>query len=62
MEKSKAYVKLRIKLVREKVNSAHILLERGQYRDAISRAYYCIYYAAKALLKEMRQLIQNTRS
>ncbi|AEA46565.1 HEPN domain-containing protein [Archaeoglobus veneficus] len=33
-----------------KLNSAKILFENRIYDDAISRAYYCMYYAAKALL------------
>lgn len=46
----KEYVKLRLKLARNKITAAKILLENHQYRDTVSRAYYAIYYAAKALL------------
>jgi uncharacterized protein (UPF0332 family) len=34
-----------------KLNSARILFENEIYDDAVSRAYYCMYYAAKALLR-----------
>jgi len=34
----------------EKLHSARSLLEKGHYGDAISRAYYCMYYASRALL------------
>ncbi len=33
-----------------KLNSAKVLFEKGIYDDAISRAYYSMFYAAKALL------------
>jgi uncharacterized protein (UPF0332 family) len=33
-----------------KLNSAKILLENRIYDDAISRAYYCMYYATKSIL------------
>jgi hypothetical protein len=35
---------------KDKLKSAHILLKNGQYNDAISRGYYSMYHAAKALL------------
>ncbi len=34
----------------EALRSARILLEHGQWADAISRAYYAMVYAARALL------------
>jgi len=33
-----------------KLNAAKKLLELGEYEDAVSRAYYCIFHAAKAAL------------
>ncbi len=30
-----------------------LLLEKGYYKDAVSRAYYCMYNAARALLLTM---------
>ncbi len=43
-------VDLLIEKAESKLNSARILFEKGIYDDAISRAYYCMYYAAKAIL------------
>ena len=34
----------------EKLKSAGSLLQKEHYGDAISRAYYCMYYASRALL------------
>jgi uncharacterized protein (UPF0332 family) len=49
-QKQKEYVTLRLRLSKEKIESAEMLLNNAMHRDAISRAYYSIYYAAKALL------------
>ena len=40
------YVKLRLKLARGKLRVARLLHKNEEYRDAISRTYYSIYYAA----------------
>lgn len=34
----------------EKLDSAKLLLQNGFFKDAVSRAYYCMYNAARALL------------
>ncbi len=34
----------------EKLDSAKLLLQNGYFKDAVSRAYYCMYNAARALL------------
>lgn len=34
----------------EKLDSAKLLLENEYFKDAVSRAYYCMYNAARALL------------
>ncbi|MCD6500550.1 HEPN domain-containing protein [bacterium] len=39
-----------LKLARDRIRSAEILLREGKYRDAISRAYYAFFDAASALL------------
>ena len=44
------FVKLRLTLAKEKIKAAQTLVDSGSYRDAVSRAYYAIYYAAKAFL------------
>jgi uncharacterized protein (UPF0332 family) len=36
----------------EKLEVAKSLLENGFYSDAVSRAYYAMFYAARALLSE----------
>ena len=46
----KEYIKLRIKLAKEKLRVAKLLFENGEYRDVISRAYYSIFYVTKAFL------------
>ncbi len=35
----------------ESLEAARVILENGFYRDAISRAYYAMFYAASALLR-----------
>lgn len=42
---------LLIEKAESKLNSARILFEKDIYDDAVSRAYYCMYYAAKAILR-----------
>ena len=39
-----------ISLAEEKLGAAEHLFKGGFYRDAVSRAYYCMYHLAKALL------------
>lgn len=39
-----------MKKAEEKLRAAEYLLEGGYYSDAISRAYYAMYFAARALL------------
>ena len=43
-------IKLHLKFAEEELASANALFELGYYRDAISRAYYSMFHAAKALL------------
>jgi len=44
-------VRILLKDAHESLEAARILLEKGFYRDAISRAYYAMFYAASALLR-----------
>ncbi|WP_240922723.1 HEPN domain-containing protein [Thermococcus sp. Bubb.Bath] len=44
-------VKLLLSNAHGSLNAAEILLEQGFYRDAMSRAYYAMFYAASALLR-----------
>ncbi|BAA30401.1 HEPN domain-containing protein [Pyrococcus horikoshii] len=43
-------VEKHIKITEEELSSAYLLLENGKLRDSISRAYYSMFHAAKALL------------
>jgi len=43
-------IELHLKLAEEELSSAFLLLENNKLRDAISRAYYSMFHAAKALL------------
>lgn len=44
-------VEILIRKAESKLNTAKILFEEEIYEDAISRAYYSMYYATKALLR-----------
>ena len=44
-------VRILLKDARESLEAARILLEKGFYRDAISRAHYAMFYVASALLR-----------
>ena len=39
-----------IRKAKRRLDAAHHLLREGFYEDAVSRAYYSMYFAAKALL------------
>ena len=43
-------VQYRIDIAKEKLKSAKILLEAGQYKDSIGRSYYALFSAARAVL------------
>lgn len=45
-------VKILMKNSNEKLEAAKILFKNGFYGDAVSRAYYAMFFAAKALLSE----------
>ena len=45
-----ALVKLQLNKAAERLEAAKYLLAGGHYEDAVSRAYYSMYYAARALL------------
>lgn len=46
----KEFVRLRLRLAKDKLRVAKLLFNNAEYRDAVSKAYYCIFYGAKALL------------
>lgn len=39
-----------IEVAEEELSSSYLLFENGKYRDSISRAYYAMFHAARALL------------
>ena len=43
-------VQYRIDVAKEKLKSAYILLEAGQYKDSIGRSYYALFSAVRAVL------------
>ena len=43
-------VQYSIDVAKEKLKSAHILLEAGQYKDSIGRSYYALFSAVRAVL------------
>ena len=44
------HIALVLDMAEDKLKSARILLDAGQWRDAASRAYYCAFHAATAVL------------
>ena len=49
-ERTADLVKYRLQNSKEKLGSAKLLLENGKFKDSISRSYYAMYTAARALL------------
>ncbi len=49
-EELKQEIQKRLKLAREKLEVAQALYEKGYYADSISRVYYAMYHAARAVL------------
>ena len=47
-------VKYRLESAKEKLTSAEILFQAGQYKDSIGRSYYAIFTAVRAVLAERR--------
>lgn len=45
-------IKYRIATAEEKLRSAKILLDAGQYKDSIGRSYYVIFSSIRAVLAE----------
>lgn len=40
----------RLELAEEKLQSARVLLDAGQYKDSIGRSYYAIFSSVRAVL------------
>lgn len=47
---SEEEVRQLIKRAESRINAAEYLFKGGFYEDAVSRAYYCMYFGATALL------------
>jgi len=47
---SKDFVKASLRLADRALEGARALLDRGEYFGAVSRAYYAIFHAARAVL------------
>lgn len=47
---NKDLIEYRLKAGKEKLESADILLKNGMYKDPVSRSYYAMFSAARALL------------
>ena len=53
-DSSKALILYRLESAREKLSAAEDLLEKRHYKDSVSRSYYAIFTAARALLATKR--------
>ncbi len=49
-------VKHRLSTAAEKLKSARILLEGGQFKDSIGRSYYAIFSALRAVLATEKKI------
>ena len=49
-DKKRALVSYRLDSTKEKLKAAIDLIEKGDYKDSVSRSYYAIFTAARALL------------
>jgi len=49
-----------IKRAERSLKSSVFLLEKGMCEDAASRAYYCVFHAAKAVLASTFSLFSTT--
>jgi uncharacterized protein (UPF0332 family) len=57
----KSLISYRLESAREKLSAAQDLLAKGHYKDSVSRSYYAIFTAARALLA-VRQLDSHKHS
>jgi uncharacterized protein (UPF0332 family) len=53
-ESIKALISYRLESAREKLSAAEDLFEKRHYKDSVSRSYYAIFTAARALLATER--------
>ena len=50
VEQRKNLIKYRLDNAEEKLDSAKILLEKGNYKDSVSRSYYAMFTGIRAVL------------
>lgn len=50
VEQRKNLIKYRLDNAEEKMDSAKILLEKGNYKDSVSRSYYAMFTGIRAVL------------
>ena len=46
----KELMEYRMKMAKDKLHSAKVLLEAGEYKDSVGRSYYAIFTAMRAVL------------
>ena len=46
----KELIRYRLHAAQEKLHSAKILLDAGEYKDSIGRSYYAMFSAVRAIL------------
>ncbi|MBI3413646.1 MAG: HEPN domain-containing protein [Candidatus Aenigmarchaeota archaeon] len=52
-EKIKKFIKEELAVSERRLEAAKVLLERRMLEDSVNRAYYSIFYAAKAMLNSL---------
>lgn len=50
LEKRLELMNYRMEMAKERLDSAHILLERHNFKDSIGRSYYAMFTAVRAIL------------
>ena len=64
-EKERSIKKLaheRLALAKENIEAAELLFKNKKLRIAVSRTYYAVFYAARALLATMRKDTKHTQA
>lgn len=51
-ENRKELAKYRLNVAEEKLESARILFDNGNYKDSVGRSYYAMFAGVRALLAE----------
>lgn len=51
-DSTQKFVKASLNRANEALRAAHLLLKSGEFKDSVSRAYYAMFHAARALLNQ----------